>query len=281
MSVDGFIPEIWTARLLGALQHALVAGQPNVINRDYEGEISQKGDTVQIGSIGAITVKTYTKNTDIDAPETLDDDMQQLTISEADYFNFQVDDVDARQAAPNLMDGAMADAAYRMKDKADKFILGKYGDIDAGNVVDAGLITDPEAAYEALVDLGVVLDEADVPTDGRFVIIPPFFHGLLLKDDRFVKSGVDAAAATLKNGQVGEAAGFTILKSNNVKQSGGDYQAIGGVPAGWSYAEQINKVEAFRPERRFGDAVKGLHLYGAKVVRPTALALLKIQVPGS
>ena len=276
MSVNNFIPTIWTARLLAKLQKALVAGQSGVINRDYEGEIAQKGDTVRIGSIGAITVKPFTKNTDIDAPETLADDVLSLIITEADYFNFQVDDVDARQAAVNLMDGAMSDAAYRMRDVADHFILSHYVDVDPGNIVAAGLITDPKAAYEALVNLGVKLDESDNPSEGRFAIVPPFFEGFMLKDDRFVKSGIDSAGQTLLNGQIGRAAGFNLFKSNNTPTSGGSSQIVGGLPMAWTYADQINKVEAFRPERRFADAVKGLHLYGAK-----SLAVLTVEVPGS
>jgi hypothetical protein len=277
MSIDGFIPQIWTARLLAALQKALVFGQSNVVNRDYEGEISAKGDTVNIGGIGAITVKAYTKNTDIDAPEDLADDMTALVIDQADYFNFQVDDIDARQAATRLVDAAMTDAAYRMRDKADRFIaLQIIADGTAANTT----ATDP---YVQLVELGVQLDEADVPTSGRYAVVPPAFHGLLLQDDRFVASGALPADQRLLNGQIGEAAGFAILKSNNargVDDPGPPItptpHVIAGHPMAVSYAEQINKVEAFRPEARFADAVKGLHLYGAKVVRPAAVLYLPL-----
>jgi hypothetical protein len=272
MSVDGFIPQIWTARLLAALQKALVFGQANVVNRDYQGEISQKGDTVNIGGIGAITVKTYTKNTDIDAPEDLADDMTALVIDQADYFNFQVDDIDARQAAVRLVDAAMTDAAYRMRDKADRYLaLQIIADGTAAN-------TTATDAYVQLVELGVQLDEADVPSAGRYAVVPPAFHGLLLQDDRFVASGALPADQRLLNGQIGEAAGFAILKSNNARDDATPAvpHVIAGHPMAVSYAEQINKVEAFRPESRFADAVKGLHLYGAKVVRPAAVLYLPL-----
>lgn len=273
MSVDGFIPEIWTARLLAHLETALIAAQAGVVNRDYEGEIAQKGDTVRIGAIGDVTIKTFTKNTDIDAPETLSDDMTSLVIDEADYFNFQVDDVDRRQTAPNLVDAATRNAAYRMAKVADAFVLSDMA-TDGTDVT-----TSETEAYDQLVDLGTALDEADVPSDGRFAIVPAWYYGLLQKDDRFVASGAASAAQTLANGQVGEAAGFRILKSNNGPVSSSDYKVIAGHAIATSYAEQINKVEAYRPERRFADAVKGLHLYGVKVVRPEALAILTASRP--
>jgi hypothetical protein len=129
------------------------------------------------------------------------------------------------------------------------------------------------------------LDEADVPEQGRFVIVPPWYEGLMLKDDRFIKTGSSAAENRLANGIIGYAAGFIVLKSNNVpKVAAGqgvveNYKIIAGHNIAWSFAEQVNQVEAYRPEKRFADAVKGLHLYGCKVVRPEALAVLSAKRP--
>jgi hypothetical protein len=274
MSVAGFIPEIWTARILGRLPKILIFGQAGVTNRDYEGDIAQKGDTVRIGGIGDITIKPYTKNTDIDDPEELDDDMTSLVIDQADYFNFQVDDIDARQAAPNLMDGAMANAAIGIAEQSDGFLAAKLA---AEGTQDT---TSETEAYDMLVDQGTFLTERNIPSDGRFAAVPPWFYGLLLKDDRFVGSGSAASTEVLFNGQVGFAAGFKILQSNSLKaDSGGVYPVIAGHPMASSYAEQVNKVEAFRPQARFADAVKGLHLYGGKVVRPAALSVLSVSKP--
>ena len=104
--------------------------------------------------------------------------------------------------------------------------------------------------------------------------MPPFFHGFLLKDTRFVGSGADAADARLGNGMIGSAAGFKVLKSNNVPiASSTKYKVIAGHPMAYSYAEQINRVEAYRKEKGFGDGVKGLHVYGGKLVRPYAWAV--------
>lgn len=278
MALD-FIPTVWAARLLAALDKALVYGQANVVNRDYEGEIKQAGNTVKIASIGDVVVDDYTKDTDIGDPQTLTDEEQTLLINNSKYFNFYVDNIDRAQMNVNVLDEAMRRSAYALRDIADNFLAATMdAAVPAGNKI--GSTTTPKVptkddAYEYLVDLGVLLDENNVPTEGRFVVVPAWFHGLMLKDERFVKSGTQSGERRLKNGEVGEAAGFSILKSNNVPQTtGAKYKIIAGHPIATAYVEQIVDVQTYKPQKRFGDAVKGLHVYGAKVVRPTSLACL-------
>jgi N4-gp56 family major capsid protein len=278
MALDNFIPTIWSARLLASLKKSLVYGQAGIVNRDYEGEIKEKGNTVKINSIGAVTVADHTKNTDINAPEALNDSDQVLVIERAKYFNFQVDDVDKAQQMPSVMDQAMQEAAFALADQADQYIAGLYTGANSNNLIGSTAsptsVTTAAGAYEQLVDLGVLLTQSNVPTQGRWAIVPPWFYGLMQKDARFVSAGTSATDAVLRNGEIGQAAGFRVLQSNNVPQtSGTKYRIIAGHPMAISFAEQINKVEAFRPERRFADAMKGLHLYGAKLVRNTAIAV--------
>src|SRR5574344_181366 len=122
MSVASFIPAVWDARLLEGLKKDLVYA--NLLNRNYEGEITAQGDTVHINSIGDITVKKYTKNSTIDDPETLTTSDQTLVINQADYFNFEVDDVDKVQARANLIDSAMSRASYKEADETDSYVAG-------------------------------------------------------------------------------------------------------------------------------------------------------------
>lgn len=278
MAID-FIPTVWASRLLTALEESLVYGQANVCNRDYEGEISEAGSSVKIASIGDVTIGDYERNTDITEPEILSDEDQTLSIDQSKYFNFYVDSVDRAQTNVNIMDEAMRRSAWALREKADAYLAGVMdAGVHANNKI--GSIATPKVptkddAYEYLVDLGVLLDEANVPLEGRFVVVPAWFHALMLKDERFVNSGAGRAAATLANGQIGEGAGFAILKSNNVlNTSGAKYRIIAGHAIATSYVEQVVDLQTFKPEKRFGDAVKGLHVYGAKVVRPTALACL-------
>ncbi|MEO7673867.1 MAG: P22 coat protein - protein 5 domain protein, partial [Pyrinomonadaceae bacterium] len=215
-----FIPTVWAARLLTALEKSLVYGQANVCNRDYEGDIREAGNTVKIASIGDVTIGDYTTNMDIADPEVLTDTDQSLLINQSKYFNFYVDSVDRAQQNVNVLDEAMRRSAWALREKADAFLAGVMdAAVTAGNRI--GTVGTPKVptkddAYEYLVDLGVLLDESDTPIDGRFVIVPAWFHGLLLKDERFIKAGTFRSDAVLANGEVGEAAGFRILKSNNV-----------------------------------------------------------------
>lgn len=278
MALSNFIPVVWSARILSNLHRAHVYGQAGVVNREYEGEIRDVGDTVKINSIGPVTIGNYTKNTNIGDPETLTDAQMTLLINQAKYFNFQVDDIDRAQQKPSVMDEAMKEASYGLRDVSDTFIASLYTGVAAGNVIgnDTTPVTPTSAnAYDYLVDLGTLLDEANVPTEGRWSIVPPWFHGLLLKDDRFVGVGSASSDQVLRNGEIGTAAGFRVLKSNSVPNvAGAKYKIMAGHPMAISFAEQIVKVEGYRPEKRFADAVKGLHVYGAKVVRPTAFAVM-------
>ena len=287
MAVTTFIPELWSARLLYALEKAHVA--TNLVNRNYEGEISNHGDTVHINTIGAITVKSYTKNTDIDAPETLTTTDQTLVIDQAKYFNFQVDDVDKVQAAGELVDTAMGRAAYALADVSDAYLHGVIAaGAAAGNTI--GSAAAPVAltasnVYENIVKLKTKLDKANVPNTGRTIVVPPDVHSLLLLDDRFAKSTATAGQEALINGLVGRIAGFDVYMSNNVKTGTGTdtgktpyFEITAQITDATTYAEQIIKTEAYRMESRFADAVKGLHVYGAKVTDGTKIAKILASV---
>lgn len=287
MAVTTFIPKLWSARLLYALEKAHVA--TNLVNRNYEGEISNHGDTVHINTIGAINVKSYTKNTDIDAPETLTTTDQTLVIDQAKYFNFQVDDVDKVQAAGELVDTAMGRAAYALADVSDAYLLGVIAaGAAAGNTI--GSAAAPVAltgsnVYENIVKLKTKLDKANVPNTGRTIVVPPDVHSLLLLDDRFAKSTATAGQEALINGLVGRIAGFDVYMSNNVKTGTGTdtgktpyFEITAQLTDATTYAEQIIKTEAYRMESRFADAVKGLHVYGAKVTDGTKIAKLLASV---
>jgi hypothetical protein len=277
-SVDSFIPTIWSAELLVSLKNSLVYGQAGVVNRDYQGEITAYGDTVKVGTISPITVGDYVKNTDMEAPENVNGTQNTLVIDQAKYFNFQVDDLDKAQTNPKVMQQAMVEAAYALRNTADQYIANKmYTAVDPSNTIGddtTPVVPTKNDAYDYLVDLGTLLDEKNVPEEGRWVILPPWYYGLLEKDDRFLHATA-AGDDILRNGVIGRAAGLTVLKSNNVpNNAGAKYKIIAGHSIAFSYAEQINDVEAYRPQLRFADAVKGLHLYGGKTMRPTAMAVL-------
>jgi hypothetical protein len=278
MSVDNFIPTVWSGSLLASLKKALVLAQPGVVNTDYEGEITKQGDQVKINFVGEITVFNVTRGADIPDPEDVDTAATTLVIDQSEGFNFSVDDVDKVQAKGDVVPSAMNEAAFKLRDNADRSIAALYPYAASANLI--GDDTTPkvptaDTAYEYLVDMGVLLDEANVPTEGRWAAIPPWFYGLLQKDKRFVYAGTVRSDEVLRNGEVGEAAGFRILRTNNVSHTAGTkYKIMAGYPGAITYADQIVSVEAYRPEKRFADAVKGLHVYGRKVIRPQGLVVL-------
>ncbi|MCY0961565.1 P22 phage major capsid protein family protein [Streptomyces sp. H27-H5] len=279
MTVRNFVPEIWSSRLLVGTRKALVYAAPNVVNRDYEGEISEAGDTVRITSVSRPAVGTYVPGSTVITPEKLQTGQRTLVVDQAKYWAFMVDDVDKRQAKSTLMPQAMSEAAYGLADVMDQYVAGLYTQIAASNFLNVvgspiDTYTAPTDVYDkVLVPLRTKLTKANVPTLGRYVILPPEAYGSLLLDSRFIKSQEAGTDAGLRNGLVGRAAGFDIYESNNCPVPTGDTTVVqAGVKEAITFAEQLNKTEAYRPESSFSDAVKGLALYGAKVIRPDHLA---------
>lgn len=274
-----FVPEIWSSVLLDSLKKAEV--YVAVTNQDYEGEIASQGDTVHINSVSRPTVSTYTPGTPITV-ETLQSADRILVIDQSDYFAFQVDDIDKRQVAGNVLTQAMVESAYALADKADQFVAGKYADVNTANKVNGGTlvsITTGAIAYTQLTKLKQKLDEANVPMDARFAVMPPWMLALMLDSANFAANPAANIASALLTGQIGRAAGIDILVSNNVPTSpfGGaatTYAVLAGYPKAISFANQISQVEPYRLQAQFADAVRGLHLYGGKTVRPDGIAYL-------
>jgi len=268
MSVKNFIPTIWSARLLANLDKTFV--YPTAVNRDYEGEISQYGDTVKINQMGNVTVSDFTGV--LAEAEELTSTQQLLTIDQRKSFNFKVEDIDKAQANVTLIDKGMARAGVAVADVLDQY-LAKFveqASIKVGTAI-APIEVTSVTAYNTLVDLGTALDKKNVSKQGRFVIAPPDFCGLLCKDSRFTLN--QAVLANGVDGVFGVVAGFEIRQSNNVPVTeDGVYSIMAGTTEAISYAGQVTEVEAYRPQNGFSDAIKGLYVYGCKVVQPDALA---------
>lgn len=284
MAVTNFVPDIWSARILTALSRSAVGAA--ICNRDYEGDVARSGDSVKITNFVDPTIGSYTPHTDITI-EDVDDATQSLLIDQKKYYAFEVDDVEKAQAVNGgaVLSTATQRAAYGLKNTLDAFVFttmaaGASAAAPDHQVAEATISTAADA-YVALVDWSVLLDQADIPEEDRWVVVTPAFHGKLLKDDRFVKAGDDASAATRMNGRVGEAAGFSVYKSNNLPDgagAGAGKAMIAGYRGATTLAEQIIETEAARMEKRFADMVKGLHVYGAKVTRPTGLVVADVIV---
>ena len=273
MSLNNFIPTLWSARLYETLKNAHVFA--NVVNRDYEGEISSYGDSVKINSIGSISVGDYAKNGTISLQQ-LNSAQTILEINQAKYFNFMVDDIDKAQSNPKVMDGAMQEAGYALADTADSY-LAQFQSDASNTVTDITIDTNPENTYDVLADAALALDEANVPREGRFAVVPPFFVKGMVLAGIMETAGAISAEQEKQNGYVSRLLGFDIWTSNNLEVVGSDTVGIAGTRRAISFAEQVLDMEAYRPENRFADAVKGLHVYGGKVVYPDALVRLVLR----
>jgi hypothetical protein len=281
MAVTNFVPDLWAARLQVALRKNAVAG--GLVNRDFEGEIRRQGDSVKITSINDVTIGDYTVHMDITV-EDIDDATRSLVIDQAKYFAVELDDVEKAQAVngPGALAQAVDNAAYQLRDVADAFLLAAMNTATQGTANDLGTVaihTTSRNLYDSFVDLAVTLDVDNVPSEGRFAVVSPAIHGRLQKLTEFIAAGDMKGSETRGNGYIGEVAGLSLYKSNNLPAVT-DVAATGGlVIAGYrgatTFAEQIVSVEAARMEKRFADMVKGLHVYGAKVVRPTGLAVVE------
>lgn len=278
MSVANFKPTIWAATILDNYNDRAV--YKSLVNTDYEGEIKGVGDTVKIHSIGRVTVSTYTANSTSITPEELDGASQNLTITQADYFAFKVDDVDAAQIKANVMGAGMKEAAWGMADTADAWLAGI---IDAGvataNTVDAVTVGGSDTdAYRVLVRMQRLLNDANTPKSGRWVAAPNWFLEELLLDPRFVSFGTSENRNTAMSGMIESLLGFRLEFTNNAPVTGSQYSLLGGCKEAVTFADSIpeGSPEAYRPQSSFSDAVKGLHVYGAKVTRPNNLVKVPI-----
>lgn len=299
---------LWSDTYLERLYKDLVYDK--CFNKNYEGDIKNVGDTVRIGTVGPITVSSYTTNTVNLTPQLIQTDMQSMTITQSEYFYFALDDVDKAQAMKGVMEGAMKEAAYAMRNTMDAFLattlaagLNSTNTVYSGTSVSSatnplivGTNSGDANAYEVLVALNTLMNLNNVPAGGRFVVVDPNFVGKMLVDARFTSFATAAAVDTMKagssmGGDLGGGlattlkmlVGMDIMVSNNVPVTGTAPAQVFNILAGYTgastWAEQIpiGSPEAFRLQTGFADAVRGNHLYGAKVTRPNALAGVYVQ----
>lgn len=275
MAIDNFIPEIWSDRLKVHLDKALTYGM--IVNREYQSDLISYGDTVNINRVENLTIGTYTKNGTISAPETLTGSQVQLVIDQAKYFNFEVDDVDNAQTKPKVMDDAMRRAAYGLADIKDQYIAALYTGVAAGNVIGSDgspVVPTSTDIYNYFTDAKRLLREANVPTQGLWAVIPPWMEKMLLDSGEFT-ADTSMGDDVKINGMIGRVAGFEVYVSNNVPNTTETlYKVMFGSPEAITFADQINSVEAYRPEASFSDAVKGLDVYGAKLVHDDGIVVM-------
>jgi hypothetical protein len=281
-----FIPEIWSGKLIENFYDATVLAA--IANTDYEGEIKSMGDTVNIRTTPEITIKSYVKGQTLQV-ENPDKPKLQLVIDKGEYFACIEDDVDKVQSDIALMDTWSKDASERMKIKIDQRVLTDLlPDVAAANKgatagrisgnINLGTTAAPVAVSKTnvldyIVDIGTVLDEANAPEGNRFIIIPAKMAGMIKKSDLKDASLTGDSVSVLRNGRLGMIDRFTVYMSHNLKvDTGGKFNLIAGHKMGFTFASQMTEMETIRSESTFGNIIRGLQVYGYKVVKPEALS---------
>lgn len=270
MSVKNFFPEIWATGILKERDKVMVAAKH--CNTDYEGQIRQKGDRVKILTVGDVSSYEYTRNKDIEAPDELTDEAQWLDIDQAKYCHVAVDDVDKAQANANLMAEAQRKLGIRMADDIDSYIFGLYSEISAAQTIDGTSGVTSANIFNFLAQIRQKFKEANVPnSETIYLEVSPAIYA------KFVIARIAKDTDNSKiidNGEVSKRLyGIEISESNNIVKVGDNYKCFARTKAGISFAAQLTETVAYRPERRFADAVKSLQVWGAKIVRPKEVFL--------
>lgn len=283
-----FIPEIWSGKLIENFYDATVLSA--IANTDYEGEIKAHGDTVNIRTTPDITIRDYVKGQTLNT-ENPDKAKIQLLIDKGKYFACVEDDVDQVQSDIALMDTWSKDASEQMKIKIDVDVLGNIAtDVVAANKgltageqtlsIDLGVTGTPNAITTSnvlaeIINHGTVLDEANVSEQDRWMVIPAKMAGLIKQSDLKDASITGDGSSPLRNGRLGMIDRFMLYVSHNLPLSAtgaaGEFTIFSGHKKGLTFASQMTNMETLRAESTFGDIIRGLQVYGYKVVQPTAL----------
>ena len=276
MAFQNFIPTVWAAEIMAELDRLCVFAED--CNRDFEGEIKEKGSRVKICSVGDVTIGDYTKNSDMSDPQTLSDSARELIINRAKYFNFQLDDIDRIQSIPGLMNEAMRKAAAGLAEEADKYVFSLYE--GAGSIV-SNEATTAENILDSIIQARTQLYINGIGDTNDIVLeVSPEVAALIMKAKLSLSTD---NGELMENGCLGSIGGCKVYVSPNVatEEEGESkrHKCLVRTKRAIAFAEQLSEIDAYRPEKRFADAVKGLHLYGAKVVFPKEMVLLDLALP--
>ena len=289
-----FLPSIYSKKVLNFFRKSSVVEA--ITNTDYAGEISAYGDSVKIIKEPVISVYDYTRGSDTTQTKLTDQELT-LVVDSAKAFKFIVDDIETKMSHVNFKEVASSSAAYALKDSFDAAVIANMfsglstsspdhtlgadsatalgaGVYDGAGSVDLGTSgeTDP---LDLMARMARLLDEQNVPEEGRwFVAGPDFYEQLSQSGSKLLSVDYNAGQGSIRNGLVssGKLRGFSMYKSNNIAAtSNATGKCLAGHISSTATAQTIISTEVLRDPSSFGDIVRGLHVYGSKVLRPEAL----------
>lgn len=276
---SAFIPQIWSQKLNHMLEKNCVMMQ--CVNRNWEGEISQQGDKVKIITPADVEVSTLT-SADI-TYSSLSPSTKELVIDQKKFFAFKIDDVAKAQTNTDIMEAHLNSAKKAIEVVQDSYLLSLHADVTSANTVgsEASPISlSKSTIYENFVKLALKLKNSDAVQTGvrPWVVINPTIESYLLQSSEFI-SAYNVADTTLREGSIGRIAGMDVLVSTNLADVSGKYYVLAGTNDAITFASQLAQIESLRDKDSFSDLVRGLYLYGAKTVVPSALAKMIVSAP--
>ena len=290
-----FLPSVYSRKVLNFFRKASVVEA--ITNTDYAGEISAYGDSVKIIKEPVISVSDYTRGSDTTATKLTDQELN-LVVDSAKAFKFIVDDIETNMSHVNFKEVASSSAAYALKDSYDAAVIASmFSGVSASSpdhiigsdsaTADATMSHATNSvdllgsdgtgvdALDLMARLARKLDDQNVPEEGRwFVAGPDFYEELGKSGSKLLSVDFNAGQGSIRNGLVssGKLRGFDMYKSNNIAAtSNASGKVLAGHISSTATANTILSTEVIRDPSSFGDIVRGLHVYGAKVLRPEAL----------
>ena len=268
-----FIPEVFSKLLQAKFYSKSIL--PEISNTDYEGEISGQGDKIVVRTVPAVTINDYTGAI---TTQELTTAKVEMLIDKAKYYSFKVDDVLAAQADINMLEGASSDASEGMRIAVETDVLAAA--VTGATTIGSQTTITAANILENILVLAKTLDELNIPEEGRFIVLSPEFISMLKQSELRQAYLTGDATSPLRNGLVGMVDRFKVFQSNMVFTPGsgadsGYTHVLAGHPKAISFASQFTNTETVRMESTFGDQVRGLKVFGSKVITPDALCVGK------
>ena len=269
----GFIPEVFSKMLQAKFYKSSVL--PAISNTDYEGEISGQGDKVHIRTVPTVSVADYTGTVSY---ANLTTSTVELNIDQAKSYSFKVDDILKAQGDMDMLAGASGDAAEQMRIAVETQVLSSI--VTGATTIQSQATVTSANILASILSMGQALDELNIPEEGRFIVVSPEFISKLKQSELRQAYLTGDGTSPLRNGQVGTIDRFNVFSSNMLytPASGADSgytHVMAGHPKAVCFASQFTNTETVRLESTFGDGIRGLKVYGSKVVVPDALVIGK------
>ncbi|MFJ2731403.1 P22 phage major capsid protein family protein [Streptomyces sp. NPDC087317] len=267
MAITHFIPTIWAADMQEQYWETTVFAP--LVNQDYTGDLVS-GNKIKIAGVVPPEIKDYKAAGRTTSADEIDDTEVEVDVDQEKSFDFYVDDIDKAQAAGSMGKYSKA-ASLGLAEDADKFIARQLV-TDATAIPNTDPILDGDDAFDVIADLVLAMNQRKVPKPGRIVAINALFHRQLIgASSKLTDVAVSGDPAGLRMATVGGLLGCRIVTSENMPVTNKP-QAVGFNRDACAYVSQIQKVEGMRAQNRFADRLRGLHVYGGKVIRPEAAA---------